>query len=234
MLVLLIAAAAVAIPAMTRRFESTRFDATADQVIAMLALSRAESQRQRRPVQMLWEPGERALYAAWLDTGALEEQDAGASPDDRVDSAATPDAASEDEPLSARLGAAAGGDPKALALGGSRLRLVLPEGFRIQTRPPAEDDADGQAPLSGAWALAGDAARFSLHDAQPVSLLVYMPDGSTFGDASFTIVDAAGRQSRIEVNPWTGQATVTVMESAPADVGDALEPDSEAETETGP
>ncbi len=234
MLVLLVAAAAVAIPAMTRRFESTRFDATADQVIATLALARAEAQRQRRPVQLLWEPGERALYAAWLDTSVVPDDDASGLHSDSTESAASPQESTDQLTPSARLGAAAGDDPKTLALGGSRLRLVLPEGFRIQTGAAAEEEATEDALSGRPSAPAGEQDHFSLEDAQPVSLLVYMPDGSTFGDASFTIVDAGGRQSRIEINPWTGQVTRSAVEVAPPDAGGVLEPDEQGSTESEP
>lgn len=232
-LVLLVAAAAVAIPAMTRRFESTRFDATGDQVIATLALARAESQRQRRAVQILWNPADRALYATWLETSALQGDDADALDEDRIESTAPPQEPG-DKLTPARPGASESDRSRALGLGGSRLRLILPEGFRVQTGAAAVDESHTDELTGRASEAVGERLGSDPEEAQPVSLLVYMPDGSTFGDASFTIVDAAGRQLRISVNPWTGQATASELERAPNEADDIVIPGEESPAEGEP
>lgn len=215
-LTLIIATAAIAIPAMTERFENTRFDSTIDQIVATLALSRAESQQQRRPVQVMWDPAQRAVYATWLDQESLAGED-------EADSAPTSgDQSSADQPPSTQdhsgdvLSAAdqlntAGAGTKAIWTGGSRLRVTLPEGCRVQAgaqqeqpdAPPQDGSILPPPRGSGSDAVASD---------QAISLIVYMPDGSTFGQASFVVMDNGGRQSRVDVNSWTGQVAVTRIE----------------------
>jgi type II secretory pathway pseudopilin PulG len=219
-LALIIATAAIAIPAMTNRFENTRFDATIDQLVATLSLSRAEAQRQRRPVQLLWDPDVRAVYAARLENQPLPSEEDGSSFDVDAAKSADPD---DESSMSDRLNAA-GAESKALATGGSRLRVVLPEGCSVEVGLPAmESDRDEPDPRSRSEF---DRVGGTL-SAQPVSLIVYMPDGSTFGNASFRVVDTAGRQVRIDVNPWTGQAAARRIESASSD--SMMEPDTEGD-----
>lgn len=207
-LVLILAAAAIAIPAMTQRFESTRFDATVDQIVATLALARAESQRARRPVQIMWEPTDRIVYAAWLDTALLGGDEPDEPSPSAGDSANSMGVNANDDARSTsdRLDAAAEAGTRAMATGGSRLRITLPEGCRVSTR--ATSEAETSPDPAGGSSDPADQSR-GLADAEPLSLIVYMPDGSTFGEASFTVVDKGGRQSRVEVNPWTGQASVS-------------------------
>ncbi|GEM_PF-3167127 len=236
-LVLILAAAAIAIPAMTQRFESTRFDATIDQVVATLALARAESQRARRPVQVMWDPTDRVVYAAWLDTSsppAGDQQD-GPTPSTEAFTRSA-DVSLNDDTLSGsdRLNAAAGIGAKAMATGGSRLRVVLPEGCRVKTRSASDAEVSEEASTPAAEPTGQSRGPEA---AEPVSLIVYMPDGSTFGDASFTVVDRGGRQSRVEVNPWTGQASVSrSISTAPMTSPDTAseQPDSSSDGEAQP
>jgi len=226
-LTLIIATAAIAIPAMSERFERTRFDSTIDQIVATLALSRAESQRQVRPVQVMWDPAQRVIRATWLDQKSLSgENDA----DSHQPSSDQSGSGRSVEALSAadRLNEV-GAESHAIWTGGSRLRVVLPEGCGVHTgadeSPPDAPPADGSIlpPSSGEDAAQSD---------QAVSLIVYMPDGSTFGEASFLVVDQGGRKSRIDVNSWTGQARVSRLEksedaaSAEGATSDALQPDA--------
>lgn len=206
-LALLIATAALAIPAMTHRFESTRFEATVDQIIATLALARAESQQQRRPVQILWDAGERVVRGAWLDTELLAGDDEQSRPVDDSQAGGT-DADGEEADPQSRLDAAGAG-ARTLATGGSRLRVLLPEGCRVEPGRSESPEAGATEPSPDKRAdpPGGDSTA-------PISLVVYMPDGSTFGEASFRVVDDQGRQVRIEINPWTGQALVSQTPAA--------------------
>ncbi len=212
-LALLIASAAIAIPAMSRRFENTRFEATVDQIVATLALARAESQQQRRPVQVIWDAGARSVRAAWLDTDAIaEEAEAEESPHDPGEASSPPAQEDGERRGQDRLNTAAAA-AGTMAMGGSRLRVLLPEGCRVEapTLPPP-DDAAAEWPEGERGEIAPDGA-----SGQVLSLVVFMPDGSTFGEASFVVVDQGGRQVRIDINPWTGQAAIAPVAIAPAE-----------------
>lgn len=215
-LALLIASAAIAIPAMSRRFEATRFDATVDQIIATLALARAQSQQQRRPVQIIWDSDARTIRAAWLDAAAFSDEDDSDEPpreaEEARESADAPDERSGQNRLDAAAAAAG-----TMATGGSSLRVLLPEGCRVEVRPAADEELPGAEAedRSNATAAVDDSTGRNL------SLAVFMPDGSTFGQASFRVVDTRGRQVRIDINPWTGQAAFAPGASAAPPVGRA-------------
>lgn len=201
---------------MSDRFENTRFDSTIDQIVATLALSRARSQQQRRPVQLMWDPARRVVYAAWLDQESLSSEDESNSVQRSSDQAGADQPPSTKGHSGDTLSAAdqlnaAGQATKAIWTGGSRLRVTLPEGCCVQAgapqEPPASPPQDGSIlpPPRGGDAAASD---------QAISLIVYMPDGSTFGQASFVVMDSAGRKSRIDVNSWTGQVVVSRIEAS--------------------
>ena len=208
-LTLIIATAAIAIPAMSQRFENTRFDSTIDQIVATLALSRAESQRQVRPVQVMWDPTQRAVYAAWLDQKSLSREDDADSPSPDSDQSGS--ARAGEAPSAADRLSAAGAESHAVWTGGSRLRVSLPEGCRVQTG--AQQEAPDALPADGSILPSPRGSDATPSD-QVISLIVYMPDGSTFGEASFVVVNQGGRQSRIDVNSWTGQVMVSRLEAS--------------------
>lgn len=227
-LALLIAIAGVSIPAMTRRFESIRFDSMVDQIVATLALARAQAQEQRRPVQIRWEQSRRALRAVVLDTGSLEPADEGSlegeSSEPRFSTRRASGSPGDREPEAQDRLSAAGAQAATLSAGGSRLRVVLPEGCRIQTGAAADaeapDDGDGGASSPRPLVRPNSPPAPS---SESVSLVVFMPDGSTFGEASFMVLDGRRRRVRIEVNPWTGQAAVQSAEDLAAEPSDAEE-----------
>ncbi|MCL4196709.1 MAG: prepilin-type N-terminal cleavage/methylation domain-containing protein [Phycisphaerales bacterium] len=212
-LALLIASAAIAIPAMSRRFESTRFDATVDQIIATLALARAQSQQQRRPVQVIWDANARTVRAAWLDAAALADEDDSDEPSREAEQPRDPADGSDERSGQDRLdnAAAAAGT---MATGGSSLRVLLPEGCRVEVRPTADEEAPADAAEDRLDPIAADDSA-----GRNLSLAVFMPDGSTFGQASFRVVDNRGRQVRIDINPWTGQAAFAPVASAAPPTG---------------
>lgn len=217
-LALIIATAAVAIPAMTSRFENTRFDATTDQLIATLALARAEAQRQRRPVQMLWDAETSTVFAAWLDQPSDSSEDESGDPNITPEE---PEGDGQAVPVRDRLSEAGIGASQ-LAIGGSRLRVVLPEGCRVEVGD-AEIDGSGADPKSAGDPSTAGERQAGLAEPQLLSLIVYMPDGSTFGAASFRMVDRSGRQVRFDVNPWTGQAVASRERRASAGAMDESE-----------
>lgn len=226
-LALLIAIAGVSIPAMTRRFENIRFDSTVDQIVATLALARAQAQEQRRPVQILWDEPRRALRAVLLDVGSLGFSEEGAlegGSSEALRSTRRSSASAENgqQDGTDRLGAA-GAQAATLSTGGSRLRVVLPEGCLVR----AGAAAAAEAPDGGNGGRVPDPSSVDRPD-QPstpenesISLVIFMPDGSTFGEASFLVLDGHRRRVRIEVNPWTGQAAVRAAEQLPAETPDA-------------
>jgi hypothetical protein len=161
-------------------------------------------------VQILWDGEARIVRAAWLDTESLadDEEDESSFADEAATSALAQ--ASEDSDPQSRLDAA-GAAARTLATGGSRLRVLLPEGCRVESGRSESPDG-GEA---GDRSLGAEAALPGGESAAPISLVVYMPDGSTFGEASFRVVDDQGRQVRIEINPWTGQALVSRAAATP-------------------
>jgi len=192
---LLLMIAALVVPISLSYFVAATFDEAGSQVAAVMAMARADAQREGKPVQI-----------------ALKADSAGAwhvvrLPD--VPPQTVAGAPIDYEARTASVEAALGNDASAKPL---ETLATLPAGVhvsRAHTVVSTEDDS-GEAAET---ATADDRSASSTTSAEATVgggflIATFMPDGEPTGCAPWTMTDSRGRSLRIAIDPWTGQVKV--------------------------
>ncbi len=223
---MLIAMASLVMPNIVGRFERRSFESTMEQISSALLMARAHAQMTGRPVEVLYEPGDREaieprephLTARHLD---LRDPDVIESLRNEAQAAvsngpAVMDDGSVDDAMPGLLESPGEPTQDDRAIYESWANHALPRGVRVQSSAPESLEAiASDAPLDD---LLGADMRDEPRSREPVDrrvrLAVFLPDGSLLAGQVGWLVDGDGRIARIEVNRWSGLATVEWIQTA--------------------
>lgn len=197
-LTLLVALAALALPAVRSLTGAVLLDEAAERVRAELLIARAEAQREGLPVR---------VWAERVENGGWRVLSRRLSVSEDV---VTLDAGSLLLP-EPRAGAAAG-NPADPSLAG-RVLVTLPSGVRIALPEAGMEMGMGVGSVAGA----DDALPLPFADEEPtpeepeerrLELAVFLPDGSAMESRSLDVVDPDGERRRLVISRWSGLARV--------------------------
>jgi len=241
---ILIAMASLVMPNVVGRFERRSFESTMQQIGAALLMARAHAQMTGRPVEVVYEPGdpdalrprEAQLTARHLD---LRDPDVIESLRSEAQAAASDTPAFAGRPVDDVMPDLRD-DPGAPEVDDRAIyepwaNHVLPRGVRVQaTTPESLEAIASDAPLDDLLgADLRDEPRSREEVDRRVRLAVFLPDGSLLAGQVGWLVDTDERIARIEVNQWSGLATVQWIQTAAqaqAEI-DRQEQDAEAQDE---
>ncbi|MBX3363711.1 MAG: prepilin-type N-terminal cleavage/methylation domain-containing protein [Phycisphaeraceae bacterium] len=206
---LLGAIAAIVLPAVGGRTAAYSFDEAVRQVRSAVGACRADARRTGKPVELL---------AAWQEDGRV------------MLVGLVVQSERDEEPLDVALfggltleGVSSGmsGDQSMLLAG--RRYATLPRTTSIRLREDLAEIADMYAELDEAFVPEPTPARRGRDVRRPVSLGIFMPDGSFLAGEAVEVVGSDGRAGRLRVHPWTGGATIEMrrLDAAAGEEDDA-------------
>lgn len=194
---LVLALAALVLPAVLSRLDAGQFDATRDGIIAVLAQARAEAQRTGQTVRVVADTRADRSFALYIEPYQPEPADP------------------------ADLSNPFGLHPTVTQARSRRLELVLPAGFSLSTTLPSADDPH---PVGGASAAPRPPAAGDSLPADPLAtgptapasevltVALYLPDGTAMAGEARYLLGRTGRGARIELNPLTGRARLVPLQ----------------------
>ncbi len=220
-LVLVLALAAISLPAMFEASEHRRLRETAEAIETQLLLARAHAMTEGVSVEVRVHGDEHAVTAVERRSPSDARDGKPRKPSRRIPSA---DDRADDEST----------DEGAKDIDRAWARTPLYEGVKVSHTPPAPTAGDtGRLdPMAitsfGSRRLLGD--ENDEDDDSPVTAAVFLPDGSAAVTQELWLSDAAGRVMRIDVGRWTGLPSIDEAPQLPND-RDASDEEGESDLE---
>ncbi len=210
-LAILLAIMALVYPTLDRGFRKTVFRETINQVQSLTATARFRAQHDGRMVQVLWQPVKRQIVLSHFEDTTDESEF------DLNNEELILDSTIEEQSVFH----VTGWD-----------KVVLPEGFVLQTSQESRDDSDNISDNAtygvdiehSADQMQGESGVFERFgteedELQSIPLAVFLPDGSSLISSSFTITDRSGRSATLTLNQWTGILSVQIIEDTSLAIG---------------
>jgi prepilin-type N-terminal cleavage/methylation domain-containing protein len=214
---LLLSVVSLAIPTFVRLLGSTTFEETASQLESVLVMARADAQRDARAIRLVAYTRESGMVV--LYTEPLESDTASGVGFEQPVDASAPDERIVDDVSFRAPGVSPG-----------RLRLRLPEGYRIDTAPPppagvgpsvARGDASAAfAPMETLDAMLVPGVG---EETRSVTLGIFLPDGSVIAGSARYLVGSDGQGLELRINRWTGSAMFVAVEPETEEPGETPE-----------
>lgn len=212
---LLLALAALSVPAILRTLDDRRFETAVEITTSQLLLARAHAQSTGSAVEVLYRSSPGRLEARIFQPGEMGDGEIPAGFDaDYVDA---PEEGEETGGFRS-LAWNEEEEPAGVIFEGWAL-LALPEGIQISDSPPggAEDLLISTAEFEGeSWGegFSPPVAPSNWQQDQPetIRLAVFLPDGSALICEPAWLWDDDRRQGRLSINPWSGLAEFELLQ----------------------
>ena len=231
---LLLALAALSVPAIMSQLDDRRFESAVELTTSQLLLARSHAQSTGQTIEVLYRSSPARLEARIFRPGEMGKGDI--STEFEADDLA---AVGEGEEASGFQSLAwdEEAEPNGLIFEGWAL-LALPEGIQISDSPPdsADDLLISTADFEGeSWGegFSPPVAPSDWEQDEPVTirLAVFLPDGSALICEPAWLWDGGRRQGRLSINPWSGLPDFEILDR-PSD--EALESEGLADEEYSP
>ena len=200
---LLLMIAALVVPISVSYFAAASFDEAGSQVAAVMAMARADAQREGKPVQIALKADSAGAWHV-VRLPDMPPQTVAGAPIDY-------------EARTASVDAALGNDASSKPL---ETLATLPAGVQVARVHKPDSGSDNDSSDATETASSADGSPSSTNSADGSAgggflIATFMPDGEPTGCAPWTMTDSRGRCLRIAVDPWTGQVKVQQVKATP-------------------